>query len=69
VAVHAHADRRPLGSAAVEERPGVLGGAVDELARVTEVDRRNRERARGREDDELGVVPVELDVGDQPAVG
>jgi hypothetical protein len=68
VAVHAHVDRRALGAAVVEERPGVVECAVDELSGVAEVDRRDRERARGRQDDEIGVMSVELDVRDQAAV-
>ena len=69
MAVHAHADRWAVGAAVLEEGSGVVSRALDELCRVREVDRRDRERARRRHDDQLGVVPMQLDVSDQPAVG
>ena len=42
VAVHVHADRRALGAAAVEEGAGVVGGALDQLRGMREVDRGDR---------------------------
>jgi len=68
MAVHAHADRRALGPAVLEKCSRVVGGAFDELCRVGEVDRRDREWARRWHDDQLRVVLVQLDVGDQTAV-
>jgi hypothetical protein len=46
--MHAHVDRRPLGSAAVEKLARIRVGAFDQHVGVTEVDRLDRERARRR---------------------
>jgi hypothetical protein len=67
--VHAHADRRAVGAARGEERVGVAARSVDQLAGVREVDRLDAQRARRREDDQLRVARMALDVVDEPPLG
>ena len=69
VPMHAHPNRRSVASPLGEEVAAILRRLLDQLGAVTEVDRRDRQRARRREGDQLGLHFVQLDVGDEPAVG
>jgi hypothetical protein len=61
-------DRRALGATTGEEHPGVGQCLRDLPVGLAEVDRRDRQRARRREHDDLGAVLVPRDVGDESAV-
>jgi len=59
-----HPDRRAVRTAVVEKVRGGRVAALDEQVWVTEVDRRDGQWARRRQDDELGVEFVLFDVVD-----
>src|SRR3954451_2204270 len=69
VALRERAGRWATASASVQEDTSRLCRMLDQLRGVSEVDRRNRLRTRWRQHDQVRVVLVQLDVGDQPAVG
>ena len=56
-------------TAAREEPPSVVERAPDQLAGAVELDRRDAERTRWGQDDQIGTGAVALDVVDQPAMG
>jgi hypothetical protein len=65
----AHAARRPILSAAVEEPARVSERQSDQFVGVAEVDRLGSHRTRRRQNHKVGVLAVLLDVGDQATLG
>ena len=60
--------RDRLNVSALEEGSGVLSCLVDELCSMREIDGLDAQCRTGRQDDQLGIGAVALDVVDQAAV-
>ena len=64
-----HADGRFLLAAALEELAGVVQATGYELVGVGEIDRLDAQRTGRRQDDQVSVSAVALNIVDQAAVG